>query len=193
LHSSSLISAIVLTVLPQTSNDAHAADAASSSGTQVSSIQGNVVSVNPNAYATSTASCGSGMLVGGGYTTTQGSTSVMRIYTNGRSSNTGSTWQASAFSTTGSAKWITAFAYCLMNTSFTFSQTAGSMDQAGVGFASCSPNTVMGGGFSFPPTSDYKVNHMYGFGSMTYIVNMQSVPSTGDPNAKAYAECLAYP
>jgi hypothetical protein len=51
----------------------------------------------------------------------------------------------------------------------------------------------MGGGFSFPQTSDYKVNQMYGFGSMTYIVNMQSVPTTGDPNAKAYAECLAHP
>jgi hypothetical protein len=117
----------------------------------------------------------------------------MRIYNNGRSSSTGSTWQVSALNTTGSAKSLTAFAYCLPNTGLTFSQASVGMAAGGLGFVLCSPKKVLGGGFSFPRTSNYQVNGMQAIDSSTYLVTMTSLPSGGDPNAKAHAECLAHP
>jgi hypothetical protein len=165
----------------------------SQDNTQVSTIQGNVVSINPNSYSTSSASCGTATLVGGGYTTTQGSTSVMRIYNNARSSSNGNTWQVSAFNTTGTAKSLTAFAYCLPSTGLTYSQSSVGIGPGGLGFVLCSPKNVLGGGFSFPRTSNYQVNGMQATDSTTYLVTMTSVPSGGDPNAKAYAECLTHP
>jgi hypothetical protein len=163
------------------------------SNAQVSSIQGNVVNVNAGSFATSTASCPSGTLIGGGYNTTQGSSSIMRVYVNDRSSSTGSTWQASAYNTTATQKSITAFAYCLSGTNFTFSQNSTPVDGYGIAFVASHPKYVVGGGFSFPRTANYTPTALYQFGTMTYIVNMDGVPSSGDANARGYAECLTHP
>ena len=146
---------------------------------QVSSIQGNVVNVAAGSNGTSTASCPTGTLVGGGYSTTDG-TSTMRVYANHRTTSTGSTWQASAQNTTGSSKSITAFAYCLPGTNFTFSQESDPVDEWGIAFVHTPPKKVVGGGFYFPRAANYTPTDLYQFGSMTYIVNMAGVPSTGD-------------
>jgi hypothetical protein len=116
-----------------------------------------------------------------------------RIDNNARSSSTGNTWQVSAFNTTGTAKSLTAFAYCLPSTGLTYSQASVGIGPGGLGFVLCSPKKVLGGGFSFPRTSNYQVNGMQAIDSTTYLVTMTSVPSGGDPNAKAYAECLTHP
>jgi hypothetical protein len=160
---------------------------------QVSSVQGNVVNINPGSFATSTAACSTGTLIGGGYSTTQGSSSIMRVYVNDRSTSTGSTWQASAQNTTATQKSITAFAYCLAGTNFTFSQNSTTMNGSGIAFVASHPKYVVGGGFSFPRTSNYTPTDLYQFGTMTYIVNMDGVPSAGDANASGYAECLTHP
>jgi hypothetical protein len=160
---------------------------------QVSSVQGNVVNINAGSYATSTAACPSGTLIGGGYNTTQGSSSIMRVYVNDRSTSTGSTWQASAYNTTATQKSITAFAYCLAGTNFSFSQNSTTVDGSGIAFVASHPKYVVGGGFSFPRTANYTPTDLYQFGTMTYIVNMDGVPSSGDANARGYAECLTHP
>ena len=117
----------------------------------------------------------------------------MRVYKNGRSSSSGSSWQASVNNTTFTAKDITAYGYCLANTSFTFNRTSASIDNGGVAFTMCSPNTVLGSGHSFPSGSNYTVTQMYPFGSQIFITNMSPIPPSGDPNALGYAECLAHP
>ena len=159
----------------------------------VTTVSNTVSAVQPGSSATASAACASGTLIGGGYSTTQGSTSVMRVYKNGRSSSSGSSWQASVNNTTFSAKDITAYGYCLANTSFTFNRTSTSIDNGGVAFTMCSPNTVLGGGHSFPSGSNYTVTQMYPFGSQIFITNMSPIPPNGDANALGYAECLAHP
>ena len=164
------------------------------SNASISTIMGNVVNINANSYNTSTASCGIATLVGGGFVTTLGQnpSSVMRIYTNGRTS-TGNAWQVSAYNTTTTAKTITAYAYCLLNTNFTFSQSSGNLSAGGIASASCTnPKHTMGGGFVFPRTTAYTVMNMQNFGSK-YDVDMTPAPVAGDANAKAYAECLTHP
>jgi hypothetical protein len=159
---------------------------------QVSSIQGNVVNVTPGSFGSSTASCSSGTLIGGGYQTTDG-TSVMRVYENRRTTSSGSTWQASAQNTTGSTKSITAFAYCLPGTNFTFAQTSLPVNEWGIAFVMAHPKKVLGGGFYFPRTANYTPTDLYQYGPMIYVVNLAGVPSTGDPNARGYAETLVHP
>jgi hypothetical protein len=161
------------------------------SNAQVSSIQGNVVNINPNTNATSTASCNNGTLIGGGYTTSDGS-SIMRVYSNNRTSSTSSTWTVSAQNTTGASKSLTAFAYCLPGTSFTFSQNSATME-TGVAFVIGSPKKTIGGGFSFVRTNNYSPSSLYQFGPEIYIVNLDGVPSSGDTTARGYAQCLATP
>jgi hypothetical protein len=159
---------------------------------QISSIQGNVVNVNANSFASSTASCNSGTLIAGGYTTTDAS-SVMRIYANKRNSSTSSTWTASAQNTTGSSKSITAFAYCLPGTNFTFSQNSQQVDSSGLALVLTSPKKVTGGGYSFLRTSNYTPTWLAQFGADLYIVDLDGVPSGGDANAFGYAQCLTHP
>jgi hypothetical protein len=159
----------------------------------VTTVSNTVSNVQPGASATASAACASGTLVGGGYSTTQGSSSVMRVYKNGRSSSTGSSWQASVLNTTSSAKNITAYGYCLANTSFTFSRMSDAIDSGGVAFTICSPKKVLGGGHSFPSGSNYTVTQMYPFGSEIFIANMSPAPANGDASALGYAECLAHP
>jgi hypothetical protein len=162
------------------------------SNAQISSIQGNVVNVNANSFASSTASCNSGTLIAGGYTTTDAS-SVMRIYANKRNSSTSSTWTASAQNTTGSSKSITAFAYCLPGTNFTFSQNSQQVDSDGLALVLTSPKKVTGGGYSFLRTSNYTPTWLAQFGVDLYIVDLDGVPSGGDANAFGYAQCLTHP
>jgi len=159
----------------------------------VTTANGSVVSINPGSFATSTASCSSGTLVGGGFSTTQGATSVMRIFSDQRTTSTGNTWQASAQNTTASAKNVQSFAYCLNNASFTLNQVSVVEDSAGVGFIQCSPKNSVGGGFAFPRTAAYSVDTMYALGTQIYVVDMSGIPSSGDPNAKGFAQCLAHP
>jgi hypothetical protein len=160
----------------------------------VTTVTGSTTSVAPNATATSSASCSSGTLVGGGYLTT-GTTSIMRVYNNRRSTSTSSTWQASAQNTTTASKTITSYAYCLANTRFTFSQVTGSgIYNGGFSTPTCSSSRkVMGGGYAFPRTSPYQVDYSGTFGPQTYLVSMLGTPASADPNAVGYAECLAHP
>ena len=161
------------------------------SNAQISSIQGNVVNINPNSFASSTASCNNGTLIAGGYTTTDAS-SVMRIYANKRNNSTSSTWTASAQNTTGSSKSLTSFAYCLPGTGFTFSQTSATVDSGGLALVSTSPKKVTGGGYSFLRTSNYTPTWLAQFGSDLYIVDLDGVTSS-DPNAFGHAQCLTHP
>jgi hypothetical protein len=159
----------------------------------VTTVSNTVSAVQPGSTATASAACSSGTLIGGGYSTTQGSTSVMRVFKNGRSSTSGSSWQVSVNNTTFTAKDVTAFGYCLANTGFTFSRTSASLDNGGVTFAICSPNTVLGGGHQFPSSTNLTVTQMYPFGSQIFVTNMSPIPPNGDPNALGFAECLAHP
>jgi hypothetical protein len=55
------------------------------------------------------------------------------------------------------------------------------------------PQYTLGGGYKFSRTADYKLSTMFSYGSMNYIVGMVGLPSGGDSNAKAYAECMSFP
>jgi Glutaminase len=159
----------------------------------VTTVTGSTSSVSANLSGSASASCASGTLVGGGYSTT-GTTSIMRVYSNKRSTSTGSTWQVSAQNTTTSSKSITAYAYCLANTRFTFNQVAGSAAyNGGFSIATCTPKKMLGGGYAFPRTSAYHVDFTANFGPEIYLVSMAGSPASGDPNALGYAECLAHP
>jgi hypothetical protein len=163
------------------------------SSAAVTTVTGSTTSVSPNATGSSNASCASGTLVGGGYLTT-GTTSIMRVYNNRRSTSTGSTWQVSAQNTTTASKSVTAYAYCLANTRFTFDQVAGGgVYDGGFSGAFCGPKQVMGGGYAFPRTSAYHVDFMATFGPERYLVSMDGAPPGGDPNGVGYAECLTHP
>jgi Glutaminase len=159
----------------------------------VTTATGSTVNVAPNATGTSTATCATGTLVGGGYTTTQGSTSTMRIFNNSRSSSTGSSWKASALNNTFTAKDVTAYGYCLANTGLTFSQTSVAFSGGGLAFFGCQGKAT-GGGYTFPQNGAYTVNQMYPFSNQFMVVTVTPGPGgTGDPNAKAHAECVAHP
>ena len=112
----------------------------------------------------------------------------MRVYENRRTTSTGSTWQASAQNTTGSNKSITAFAYCLPGTKFTSGQTSLPVNEWGIALVMAHPKKVLGGGYYFPRTANYTPTDLYQYGWMIYVVNLAGVPSTGDPNARGYAE-----
>jgi hypothetical protein len=162
----------------------------------VSTIQGNVAGIANNAFGSSTATCGSGTLVGGGYTTTVSGTpaTAMRIYSNQRSSTNVNTWQVSAYNLTGSTRNVTAFAYCLQSSGFTFSQVSASIDANGNAAPICAaPKVGMAGGWSFPRTTNYMtINETASSGG--FGVTMTPAPGgSGDANAKGYAECLAHP
>jgi hypothetical protein len=153
------------------------------------------VSISNTGTNSTTASCSSGVLVGGGYSTTVAGTpsSIMRIYSDGRTTSTGNTWQVSAYNRTGSSRSVTSYGYCLNNTGFTVSQTAGSLSPEGIATAMCpSPLITLGGGFTFPRTTPYYVATMLNQGS-SYAVDMLPSPSSTDVNAKAHAECLLDP
>lgn len=160
----------------------------------ISTVTGSTTNVAAGFNGTSSASCASGTLVGGGYMTT-GTTSIMRVYGNKRSTSTSSTWQVSAQNTTASSRGITAYAYCLANTRFTFSQvTGGGIYDNGFSMPMCSGSSkAMGGGYAFPRTSNYHVDFTGLFGPQIYLVSMDGTPSSADPNAVGYAECLAHP
>jgi hypothetical protein len=166
------------------------------SNASVSSIQGNVVGIANNAFSTSTASCGAGTLVGGGYTTTVSGTPAasMRIYSNQRSPTNANTWQVSAYNVTGAQKNVTSFAYCLQSSGFTFSQASASIDANGNATPVCAaPKVGMSGGWSFPrTTADIAYNATTDAGIFT--VSLSPAPGgSGDPNSKGYEECLAHP
>jgi hypothetical protein len=159
----------------------------------VTTVTGSTTNVSANNTGTSSASCGSGTLIGGGYLTT-GTTSIMRVYSNKRSTSTSSTWQVSAQNTTTSSKSVTAYAYCLPNTRFTFNQVTGTgIYDGGFSIPTCSPKNVMGGGYAFPRTSNYHVDFTANFGPERYLVSMDGTPASPDPNALGYAECLTHP
>jgi len=163
------------------------------SNASVSSIQGNVVNVTNNSNGTSTAACPAGQLVGGGFTTTLGTSSVMRIYNNNRTSSTSSTWQVSAQNNTGASKTVTSFAYCLQNTSFTLSQQVSpALDSQGSAGITCT-GTTTGGGYSFPRLTNYTVWTDQILRQSAWWVQMAPPPANGDAGAFAYAECLAHP
>lgn len=162
----------------------------------VTSIQGNVVNVDANSFASSTASCAAGKMVGGGYTTTMaGSPSkVMRIYKNGPTNS--NTWQVSAQNTTSSQKTVTSFAYCLNNTSFSMTQrTSDGVSSSGIAGVSCPypGETLMGGGWVFPRTTAYTVQIAGIAKNTAYFIELVPPPANGDVNAKAYAQCLTHP
>lgn len=167
------------------------------SGASIASIQGNVVNVSPNSNGTSTATCGSGKLVSGGFTTTLGSNpaTVMRIYNNNRTTSTGNTWQASAQNTTSGSKSVTSFAYCLQGTNYSANQISASLDSQGTSIVACNPSTQLatGGGFTFPRLTGYTVYNAMFLGPTAYFAQMSPAPAGGDPNAKAFAECLSHP
>jgi hypothetical protein len=157
----------------------------------VSTVTGNTANINANGFGSSSATCSSGTMVGGGYSTTQGS-SIVRVYNNARSNGTSSTWQVSGYNTTSSSKSLTAYGYCLSNTNFTYNQISSGMDN-GVGFLVCSPKTVLGGGYKFPWFANYSVYGMYPFGPEIFVSYITPEPPSGDPTVRAYAECLAHP
>jgi hypothetical protein len=163
----------------------------------VSTVTGTAVSIPRLGYNSSTAACSSGVLVGGGYSTTVSGTppSIMRIYNDGRTTSTGSTWQVSAYNTTGSSRSITPYAYCLNGTSFSASQTSGILHPEGIATAFCpSPLQTLGGGFVFPRSTNYYVATMnYQRQGHAYDVDMLPGPANPDPNAKAYGQCLYDP
>lgn len=162
-------------------------------GATVTTATGNTATVLPNLNNSSSASCASGTLIGGGYLTT-GTSPIMRVYSNKRSTSTSSTWQVFAQNTTTTSKSITAYAYCLANTSFTFSQVTGSAVANGIySSAYCSPKTILGGGYAFPRTAAYQVDFMSNYGPEIWLTTMAGAPASQDPNAVGYAECLAHP
>lgn len=167
------------------------------SNASISSIQGNVTNVNANSFGSSSATCSSGKLVAGGYTTTQGSTGVMRIYNDGRTTSTGNTWQVSAQNTTSSSKSITSFAYCLQNTSLSVAQKTSSsgIDSSGIAGVSCNypAETLASGGWVFPRTTAYTVQNASVSHNTAYFIQLAPPPANGDPNAKAYVECISHP
>jgi hypothetical protein len=161
----------------------------------VSTVTGATRWILNNGYNSTTATCASGVLVGGGYSTTVAGTpsSIMRIFSDGRTSSTSSSWQVSAYNTTGSMRSVTSYAYCLNDTSFAVSQTSGTLSPEGIATASCTnPLHTLGGGFTFPRTTAYYVATMDNEGS-AYAVDMLPGPVYPDPNAKAYAQCLYDP
>jgi hypothetical protein len=162
----------------------------------VTSVQGSVINVNANSNASSTATCGSGKLVSGGYTTTLAGTpsTVMRIYSNGPSSTT--TWRVSAQNTTSTQRAVTAFAYCLNNTNFSITQkTSSGADSNGLAATGCtaSGETLVGGGWVFPRTTAYSVLLESLVKNSVYLIQFVPPPASGDANAKAYAQCLTHP
>ena len=163
------------------------------SNAAVTTVTGSTDTIYANLYGSASATCTSGRLVGGGYSTS-GTTSIMRVYGNRRLSSTSSTWLVSALNTTTSSKTITPYAHCLSNTNFTFSQVAGGgVYQGGFSAPSCSPKNMMGGGYVFPRASNYHVDFTANFGPSIYVVSMDGAPPSGDPNAVGYAECLTHP
>jgi hypothetical protein len=168
------------------------------SGASVASIQGNVVNVSANSNGTSTATCGSGVLVSGGFTTTLGSNpaTVMRIYNNNRTTTTGNTWQASAQNTTSASKSVTSFAYCLQGTNYSVSQTTATLSSSGFASTGCSglpTNVTVGGGYAFPRTTNYTVWDASFLRQWGWLVQMSPPPANGDANAKGHAECMSHP
>lgn len=162
----------------------------------VTSIQGNVVNINANSYASSSASCGAGKLVSGGYTTTLGTSpaQVMRIYGNKPSSST--TWTVSAQNTTSSPKTLTSFAYCLNNTNFSITQkTSGGVDSSGGAGIGCSypTETLVGGGWVFPRQTAYTVLTAQELKHTAFFIHLTPPPIGVDANAKAFAACLTHP
>jgi hypothetical protein len=161
----------------------------------VTTVTGPMSWIQNNSYNSTAASCSSGILVGGGFSTNVAGSpsSIMKIYSNSRTASTGNTWQVSAYNTTGSTRTVTPYAYCLTNSTFSVSQTSGSLSPEGIAVASCSaPLVTLGGGFAFPRAADYKVVTMDNEGQV-YAVDMLPPPESTDPNAKAYAECLGVP
>lgn len=150
----------------------------------VTTVTGTTINIAPNSFNTSSATCPSGTLIGGGYNTTT-APAIMRVYANRRSPTNANTWQVSAQNTTSSTKSITAYAYCLGGTSFTYSQTSGSA------IATCSGSSkMMGGGHNFPRTSALNIRHMGFFDIYYWIDYLPTAPTNTD---SAYAECLTHP
>jgi hypothetical protein len=159
----------------------------------LTTVTSSATNVSAGNNGSASASCASGRLVGGGYSTT-GTTSIMRVYSNKRSTSTSSTWTVAAQNTTTTSKSITALAYCLANTSFTFSQVTGSgAYDGGFSMPNCGTKKVMGGGYAFPRTSNYHVDFTANFGPHVYLASIDGTPASPDPNAVAYAECLTHP
>lgn len=162
------------------------------SSSSVATVTGSAVNIAANGYATASASCPNGALIGGGFTTTAGAT-IMRIFANRRSPTNANTWQVSAQNTTSATKSVTPYAYCLANTAFTFSQ-AGKSLVTGRATATCSATqTLLGGGFSFPRTTAYHVPYAWLFSNSAYIAEFTPAPASGDSNAVSYAQCLSHP
>jgi hypothetical protein len=162
-------------------------------GAYVTSIQGNVVNVNPGAYASSTASCPAGKLVSGGFATTLSGSSVMRLYDDSRTTTNGNTWRVSAQNTTGTTKSVTSFAYCLVGVNSTVTQRVSSgLSSDGFAGISCNLETELltGGGQVFPRLTGYTVYQSHSEKNTAWFVAMSPAPANGDPNAKAYAECI---
>lgn len=168
------------------------------SNASIASIQGNVTNVNPNSFASSSATCSNGKLVGGGYTTTLGSnpTSVMRIYNNGRTTSSSNTWQVSAQNTTSVSKSLTSFAYCLQGTNLSVTQkTSSGLDSGGLAGVSCTfpTETLAGGGWVFPRTTAYTLESASAQHHTAYFIQLVPPPANGDVNAKAFVECITHP
>lgn len=161
----------------------------------VSTVTSSKITIAKGDHNSTTATCSSGVLVGGGFlTTVAGSpSSIMRIFLNGRTSSTSSSWNVSAYNTTTSNRDVTSYAYCLKNSRFSLSQTSGSLSAEGMAVASCpSPQLALGGGFVFSRTQAYTVETMDNQGS-AYGVDISPAPAQGDSSADAYAECLKLP
>jgi hypothetical protein len=167
-------------------------------GASIAAIQGNVVNVTANSNGTSTATCNSGTLVSGGFTTTLGSNpaTVMRLYNNNRTTSTGNAWQVSAQNTTSASKSVTSFAYCLQGTSYTASQASATLTSGGFASTGCSAppaQLIVGGGLTFPRLTNYTVWDASFIRQSGYLVQMAPAPAGGDANAKGFAECLSHP
>lgn len=165
----------------------------------VTTVTASKATVANKGTGSSTATCSSGVIIGGGFVTDLGSgaTPVMVIYLDGRPSAGSSSWRASAYNTTGASKSVTAYAYCLTNYSGASSvQNSAPLQPEGMAEAGCSsPSIAVGGGYSISRTVGNVPIQMLNESSNVYDCDMNYTLNTGDPdpNSLSYAECLTAP
>jgi hypothetical protein len=168
------------------------------SSASITTVTGSKVTIARNAFNSTTATCSSGQLVGGGFLTTVGGSpsSIMKIYLNGRTASTGQSWRISGFNTSSGSRDLTSYAYCLRNVSTSVSQADGVLTsfEEGVSYAWCPGDHItLGGGFTMPRTASYSAASMWNNQDGAFGVWFDPAPAGGDPNARAYAECMTKP
>jgi len=165
----------------------------------ITTVTASKATVANKGTGSSTATCSSGVIIGGGFVTDlgTGATPVMVIYLDGRPSAGSSSWQVSAYNTTGASKSVTAYAYCLTNyTGASSVQNAALLQPEGMAEASCNSSSIaVGGGYKISRTVANTPIQMLNEGSKVYDCDMNYTLNTDepDPNSLSYAECLTAP